>query len=68
MAAEDIPSIVAFVERERIDLTVVGPEATLVAQDADGDHLVRCLRPEAMVPAANPAHVVESALPAHSRS
>ena len=44
------------------------PEATLVAQDADGDHLVRCLRPEAMVPAANPAHVVESALPAHSRS
>jgi hypothetical protein len=35
------------------------PEATLVAQDADGDHLVRCLRPEAMVPAATPAHVVE---------
>ena len=30
------------------------PEATLVAQDADGDHLVRCLRPEAMVPAATP--------------
>lgn len=44
------------------------PEATLVAQDADGDHLVRCLRPEAMVPAATPAHVVESALPVHSRS
>ena len=44
------------------------PEATLVAQDADGDHLVRCLRPEAMAPAATPAHVVESALPAHSRS
>ena len=44
------------------------PGATLVAQDADGDHLVRCLRPEAMAPAATPAHVVESALPAHSRS
>ena len=44
------------------------PGATLVAQDADGDHLVRCLRPEAMAPAANPAHVVESALPVHSRS
>ena len=44
------------------------PEAMLVAQDADGDHLVRCLRPEAMLPAANPAHVVESALPVHSRS
>jgi phosphoribosylamine--glycine ligase len=33
--AEDIPSLVAFVERERIDLTVVGPEAPLVAGLAD---------------------------------
>ena len=44
------------------------PGATLVALDAAGDHLVRCLRPEAMAPAATPAHVVESALPVHSRS
>ncbi|MCE5254673.1 MAG: phosphoribosylamine--glycine ligase [Actinomycetia bacterium] len=29
--AEDLPSLIAFVERERIDLTVVGPEAPLVA-------------------------------------
>lgn len=35
MAAEDVPSIVAFAERERIDLTVVGPEAPLVAGLAD---------------------------------
>ena len=31
------------------------PEATLVAQDADGDHLVRCLRPEAMQAASHTA-------------
>jgi len=35
VAAEDIPSLVAFVERERFDLTVVGPEAPLVAGLAD---------------------------------
>lgn len=35
VAAEDVPSLVAFVERERIDLTVVGPEAPLVAGLAD---------------------------------
>ena len=35
MGAEDIPSIVAFVQREKIDLTVVGPEAPLVAGLAD---------------------------------
>jgi phosphoribosylamine--glycine ligase len=35
MAAEDIPSIVAFAERERLDLVVVGPEAPLVAGLAD---------------------------------
>ena len=29
--ADDLPGIVALVERERIDLTVVGPEAPLVA-------------------------------------
>lgn len=33
--AEDLPALVAFVEREKIDLTVVGPEAPLVAGLAD---------------------------------
>ena len=33
--ADDIPGIAALVERERIDLTVVGPEAPLVAGLAD---------------------------------
>ncbi len=33
--ADDLPGIVALVERERIDLTVVGPEAPLVAGLAD---------------------------------
>ncbi len=33
--AEDIPRLTAFVEREKIDLTVVGPEAPLVAGLAD---------------------------------
>ncbi|MEO8422727.1 MAG: phosphoribosylamine--glycine ligase [Actinomycetota bacterium] len=33
--AEDLPGIVALVEREYIDLTVVGPEAPLVAGLAD---------------------------------
>ena len=31
LSAEDIPSLVAFVAEEKIDLTVVGPEAPLVA-------------------------------------
>jgi len=31
IAATDVPALVAFVERERIDLTVIGPEAPLVA-------------------------------------
>ncbi len=35
IGAEDIPSLVAFVEREKVDLTVVGPEAPLVAGLAD---------------------------------
>ncbi len=35
VGAEDIPALIAFVERERIDLTVVGPEAPLVAGLAD---------------------------------
>jgi phosphoribosylamine--glycine ligase len=35
VGAEDIPSLIAFVQRERIDLTVVGPEAPLVAGLAD---------------------------------
>ena len=33
--ADDIPALVAFAERERIDLVVVGPEAPLVAGLAD---------------------------------
>ena len=35
IAAEDVPGIVELVERESIDLTVVGPEAPLVAGLAD---------------------------------
>jgi phosphoribosylamine--glycine ligase len=35
VGAEDIPALIAFVEREKIDLTVVGPEAPLVAGLAD---------------------------------
>ncbi|MFH1330616.1 MAG: phosphoribosylamine--glycine ligase [Actinomycetota bacterium] len=35
VGAEDLPGLKAFVERERIDLTVVGPEAPLVAGLAD---------------------------------
>ncbi|MBC7294656.1 MAG: phosphoribosylamine--glycine ligase, partial [Thermoleophilia bacterium] len=35
LAAEDVDGLAAFAERERIDLTVVGPEAPLVAGLAD---------------------------------
>jgi len=35
IGAEDIPSLIAFVEREKIDLTLVGPEAPLVVGLAD---------------------------------
>jgi phosphoribosylamine---glycine ligase len=35
IGSEDIPAIIAFVEREKIDLVVVGPEAPLVAGLAD---------------------------------
>jgi phosphoribosylamine---glycine ligase len=35
VGAEDISSLIAFVEREKIDLTVVGPEAPLVDGLAD---------------------------------
>jgi phosphoribosylamine---glycine ligase len=35
VGAEDIPSLIAFVEREKTDLTVVGPEAPLVDGLAD---------------------------------
>jgi phosphoribosylamine---glycine ligase len=31
IGAEDIPSLIAFVQREKVDLTVIGPEAPLVA-------------------------------------
>jgi phosphoribosylamine---glycine ligase len=33
--AEDVPALLAFAKRERIDLTVVGPEAPLVAGISD---------------------------------
>lgn len=35
IGSEDIPAIIAFAEREKIDLVVVGPEAPLVAGLAD---------------------------------
>jgi len=35
LAADDLPGLLAFVETENIDLTVVGPEAPLVAGLAD---------------------------------
>jgi len=35
ISADDLPSLIAFVVRERIDLTVIGPEAPLVAGLAD---------------------------------
>ena len=35
IGADDIPSLIAFVEREKIALTVIGPEAPLVAGLAD---------------------------------
>ena len=35
VGAEDIPGLVALVEHERVDLTVIGPEAPLVAGLAD---------------------------------
>jgi phosphoribosylamine--glycine ligase len=35
LGAEDIAALTSFVERERIDLTVIGPEAPLVAGLAD---------------------------------
>src|SRR5919201_3831095 len=35
VAADDVDGVIALVERERIDLTVVGPEAPLVAGLAD---------------------------------
>jgi phosphoribosylamine--glycine ligase len=35
VGAEDVPGLIAFVEREKIDLTVVGPEAPLVDGLAD---------------------------------
>ena len=35
VAADDLPALVAFVEREKIDFTVVGPEGPLVAGLAD---------------------------------
>jgi phosphoribosylamine--glycine ligase len=35
VAADDVPGLVDLVERERVDLTVIGPEAPLVAGLAD---------------------------------
>ena len=35
IAAEDIPALLAFAKAERIDLTIIGPEAPLVAGVVD---------------------------------
>lgn len=47
IAAEDIPSLVAFAKRERIDLTIVGPEAPLVLGVTDAFEAagLRCFGP-----------------------
>ena len=48
VGAEDVPGLVALVERERFDLVVVGPEAPLVAGLADqsaGRGVSRCSVP-----------------------
>ena len=49
----DLPAGCAFAGRCAFTAQAchhTSPEATLVARDADGDHTVRCLRPEAMAP------------------
>jgi phosphoribosylamine--glycine ligase len=47
IAAEDIPALVEFAQRERIDLTIVGPEAPLVLGIADAFKAanLRCFGP-----------------------
>jgi phosphoribosylamine--glycine ligase len=47
IAADDLPGLLAFAQRERIDLTIVGPEAPLVLGvcDAFGAAGLRCFGP-----------------------
>ena len=47
IAADDVPGLLAFAQRERIDLTIVGPEAPLVLGvcDAFGAAGLRCFGP-----------------------
>jgi phosphoribosylamine--glycine ligase len=47
VAADDVPALVAFAQRERIDLTIVGPEAPLVigVVDAFQSAGLRCFGP-----------------------
>ncbi|MCE3284361.1 MAG: phosphoribosylamine--glycine ligase, partial [Steroidobacteraceae bacterium] len=47
IAAEDVLGLLAFAQRERIDLTIVGPEAPLVLGlcDAFGAAGLRCFGP-----------------------
>lgn len=45
--AEDIPALVGFAKREKIDLTIIGPELPLVAGIVDGfqENGLRCFGP-----------------------
>src|SRR5215469_5905489 len=47
VAADDVPGLVSLAQRERIDLTIVGPEAPLVAGivDAFGTAGLKCFGP-----------------------
>jgi phosphoribosylamine--glycine ligase len=47
IAADDVPALVAFAEREHIDLTIVGPEAPLVLGVVDAFEAagLRCFGP-----------------------
>lgn len=47
VAAEDVQGLLAFAQRERIDLTIIGPEAPLVlgVVDAFADAGLRCFGP-----------------------
>jgi len=49
VAVEDIPALVAFARREQVDLTIVGPEAPLVAGIVDAFERagLRCFGPRA---------------------
>lgn len=47
IAADDVPALLAFVQREKIDLTIVGPEAPLVVGVTDAFEAagLRCFGP-----------------------